>query len=1292
MEDQDKSLSFGNNAYKDAAKFQSSLLQGTQQKAEDINFNVRAFDNVAPTNTGSLLNISANMPAGTQKPVIDMAPTYAKQKTLAFNKEAQNVERYTSHPAYSRLGFSTLKDNESFYNANTAWTGDFVRASKYFFPVMGEVFLDNFGGGLRMFGNSGTLDPSNIAYDKGELMTHSAKMAMSTRGGLGQMAVNLGYNMNYTLGIIGAIAAEDLLLAAVAPETLGGSLTMAGVRTVKGFGKAVKGTFETLKNVDKLRDALSAKQIYNRVADTGNALTRAFTPNTYNFIKGASTQSKAATSAGKAADAVASLASIKGFGAVYRDLRIAGLSNDESMVEASGVRQGIKDRLVSEYVAANGFMPSGEILASMDNQATEAGNVDYWANLPFIYLTNNITFNSLALPYGNAAKTMKVRAGKSKSVYSTITTKAGEKAGGKAAGVGLNVTAQELSRGQAFVKMFTDKDMARYALGSLGSYFSANISEGVQEIYQESASKAIEDYFAKTYLRPEIAGMKLAKKEIASGLAAQVSQQGLEAFLGGFLGGGIISGGGNVIQAGREAIEAGYRKVNKSALEKYEASLEKDKNFNSDLVNLINSEGANVIEALAPELVTLKAQADAQKGMSIALELDDRMAFESIKDESLFTYISALSQKGIVDNFLEALDNHKQLSDEELLQAIPAENRAAAEKVIDDITKRTKSIVGTQAYVDKTYGNYYADALLDPNITGEERKEMQIAAGAFELAKQTLVYSYHNDKRSLERLSEIAEAASDDPAVASMLASDVSPLFNISADNKGLSFTLESELKRLADEKAALTAQVANLKGAETETKEDKVSNDKAIKAAEQQLSDVAKKEAVFSTYEKAFNQFKTNLEAVKGRADLNKVEGYKELSLALKNVLNYYGNKTNSSVDGLKAEKLLKQIVDYNRVEEMNTAFNQAVTNLSDPENFRKFFLEINKQLFDLFAVNLADQFAALNGATVQDRKDVLEDLADIGVVIFNESITDASIPESESSLFKFVNEGIIPTKFLADPNSDDVNLESQVIEGTETWDKIQDIFDRYNLLQEEAKKDAEEKLKGEAEETVEEVEETPEVEAVEEETPEQITYEEAQIRKEFKDQPEVLKGLLSKLNEEYTKYRTANPKERISTLSQFMNGPGRSVTEVELQKARDAAKGFREVEEVVVENIGETIEEGFSDISEEERKEAEKEFKTLSNRINRSKKITTLEARRLDVDSSSILTDEQKKVLRDMISNKMASLNANATEQTVPEVTEEVNEDLENVSDTVESNAESILSSYDNNPVDDPFADDIC
>lgn len=1165
------------------------------------------------------------------KPLVSVAPSYSKRNMIAFNTKAQNLERYTSHPAYSRLGFSTLRDNESFYNANTKWTGDFVRASKYFFPVMGEVFLDNIGGGIRMFGNDGSLDPSNIAFDKGNLMTHSAKMAMSTRGGLGQSVVNIGYNMNYTLGIIAAIAAEDLLLAAVAPETFGGSLSVAGARTVQGLGKAFKGTWNTLKSVDKLKDSLSAKRVYDQVAGTGNVIAQSFTPSTYNFLKSSYRNSKAGTRGfSRTTDAIAELAgTAKGFGALYRDLRIAGLANDESMVEAAGVREATRERLITSYVAANGMMPSAKEIVDMEKRAVEAGNVDYWANLPFIYLTNNITFNSLAMPYNKGSRLMKVRSGKAGSVYAKTT---GEK--------GTGVVAENLTRRQAFVKMFSDKDMRRYAISSLGSYFAANISEGVQEIYQESASKAIEDYFTYTYLRPEMAGMKLAKKNIREGLAAQMSQQGLEAFLGGFLGGGIISGGSNIIAAGTDAIEAGYRKVNKSAQEAFEERLEKDKKINTALIDIINAEGSNVIEALAPELVALRQQADNQKGMSIALELNDRVLFESIKDESLLNYVSALAQKGVVDNFLEALENHKQLSDEELLQAIPAESREQAEATLDAIASRTKSIVATQAYVDRNFNNYYLDALTDPTITGDERKQLQVAASAYEHSKQALVYMYYSNSRSLERLKEITEAAAENPVVAGLMANDITPLFNIDGGLSGYSITLETETVALGDEVKTLKQQIANLTSAVTETEEDKAQNKVAIARAEKELSFKSDLKSKLEKYGKALKEFKANLDAAGARGEITKVKGFKAFRYALGAVLETHAQQKGQSIDGIQLEKLVQQIIDFTRVKDMNKVFNQAVTNLSDPENFMSFYENVKTALERTFFVNLSEQLAKVQTASVEKRKDVLEALADIYVAIPNESINDVNIAEADTSLFKFIEEGTLPAYYLGDPENQDVDLRGRVIEGTETWDKIQDILMRYDMLEQEAKDDLDTKIKPEeteSETTVEDVE----TETVEEVT-EEVTYEEAAIRDEFKDQPEVLKSLLDKLNAEYTEYRKANPRERISTLSEYMNGPGRVVTAAELESARAAAEGYRTVEDEVV------------DVEE-----AAKEFNSLKNKISRSKKISTLEARRLDVDSSSLMTDEQKEVLRNMINEKIAEAEAKEGPKP-PTVSSEVNNDI--------------------------------
>ena len=37
---------------------------------------------------------------------------------VAFDPGARNIERYKDHPAYKRLGFSVLRDNELHYNAS----------------------------------------------------------------------------------------------------------------------------------------------------------------------------------------------------------------------------------------------------------------------------------------------------------------------------------------------------------------------------------------------------------------------------------------------------------------------------------------------------------------------------------------------------------------------------------------------------------------------------------------------------------------------------------------------------------------------------------------------------------------------------------------------------------------------------------------------------------------------------------------------------------------------------------------------------------------------------------------------------------------------------------------------------------------------------------------------------------------------------------------------------------------------------------------------------------------------
>ena len=103
------------------------------------------------------------LPNSPSKPVAsaeDITPTpyFDKEADLfntsireAFNTQYLNVNRYYEHPAHKRLGFSLYRDNESYYNQNTAWTGDFIRAMKHFGPGYRDGFMSNYNGIATLF-------------------------------------------------------------------------------------------------------------------------------------------------------------------------------------------------------------------------------------------------------------------------------------------------------------------------------------------------------------------------------------------------------------------------------------------------------------------------------------------------------------------------------------------------------------------------------------------------------------------------------------------------------------------------------------------------------------------------------------------------------------------------------------------------------------------------------------------------------------------------------------------------------------------------------------------------------------------------------------------------------------------------------------------------------------------------------------------------------------------------------------------------------------------------------------
>lgn len=1140
---------------------------------------------------------------------------------VGFDPGARNLDRYKDSPAYKKLGFSVLRDNEEYYNANTNWVDDARRAFKWynFGAGFAQGFISNYEG-LSTIGSGNMLNPAAINRRKGILAEEAAARSMSTRGGFAQSAINIPYNLNYTLGIISSIVAEDLLLAAAAPETFGGSLTYAAYRTVKGGARAVKSLYQAVKTADNIKDVVKLKDVYYGTKAGIGALGQAFVPNTGRLTYGAYQASTKATTLGKTGDALKDLFSIRGFGAGYRDFRMISLAVDESNVEAAGVRNQMEDKLIRQYVQSEGSLPQGEAMRKIMQTAQDASVKDYFANLPVIYATNAITFNSLTLPYSLTGNTLRVASARGQHLF--------------AKAVGTKVEAEILSTRQLIGKAFTNKNYAKYALGTGFNYMKANLSEGFQELYQEGTSASLEDYYTNKYFSAEGLAGKAINLSIKKGLEDQLSQQGLEAFLGGFLGGAGVQGVGAGVQQLRVGAAVVGGKFSSDFREQYQKRRDQDiqslKNMEASI--LLHSD--NVLAALAPEFANFKVQADGSKALLDAAELNDRKAFEDIKDDSLFNHIVRLSAMGVTDSFIEAMENHKLLSEEEMMQALNVQSKEEGDKLVDDIVKRTRSIAKTAMVIENRYQNPYAGLIFDMTKEPGERKQAMLSYMAFEEAKKDFIFSYYKSGRNLDRLDEIYNAAVEDSAVAGMTNIDFSVLFSTKsgrADKEGKRLyeqALEAEIDKLTSDITAAETQLDNIENSE-ETPEKKADQKRV---AQEQLSKATKKKALLENYSKAIA---TILESKNVEETMKDPKVLAEFEKAVDEYLDFLGANTSSIVDKEKTAKLKNQLLDYFRLSEDRVAFNAAASALSDPAQFQRWYDVHKAQLKAAYEKYLREGLDRAKEAVEKEhRLQLIEELEKIGVVISAEPERDkdGNITR-QSPLDRFIQLGDVPTKFFS-TNEKDTDINGNVIEGSETWNKIQDIIDKYALLDEEFAQDLE-NLRNKETEVEEEVPEvTPETPPGSTQVPPQEDEEEVTKPKETKPEEEVPATTttdnvysIEELEKEFANvvyngkkggliqalqkmFRKANAElaqeERFTNIDDWINGAGKIEVEPIILRLREA------VEETTVEPVETTPDVAFEEPVEPAKEQPKRKGRTLSQRLaslSKTKNVETIQ-----------------------------------------------------------------------------------
>ena len=1043
----------------------------------------KSLTDVTPTPVATT-SVSASMPAGISQATGQPRPFPKTIDTNLAQAAAAPVmtfgtEHYARQEAYgdevfADLGFNILRDNEEYYNANTSWTQDFGRMSKYWMPGAIDGFTSSYHGLQSLFGGS-SLNAIALAKAKGRASEEAAGLAMSTRGGLGQSLVNIPYNLNYVAGLTAELVVEDLALAALIPETAGGSAAIGVGRTAVGVGKIAKSLMTLTKNAATLRRAETLKSLYNlgevsKAAAMGAA--RNFYSGTLPGVAGITRQ----VQAGRSFTQIAKNANT--YVDFYRQARAFGLAIDESALEASGSYNGIYNTLYSDFAAQNGRPPTTEEQESMAAQAEKAAIADYFPNLAVVYLTNGITFGNMTTSRALAKS------------YNTILKNTAGRVVTKQ--VGNKVTSSIYEKGikgtLSAAKDIGFKRLAFKAAQGSASYFKANFAEGAQELFQEGLAQGVEDYYARNYYDPSYTGMLAGLSSAKRGAASQVSQNGLEAFLGGFLGGGIV----NVASKGLRG--ASSRLYGQFTPEAYEQKLAEDAADLNAVNEFINEVGQDPMKLFAPELQNLRDQAAANKAFVVASELGDNKAFEDIKDRSMFNHIRKLYLTNSFPAFEAAILDHKNLTPEEKMELFSTETVEEADQLIDNIANRASKIKKNFDYAEGKYRNPIVMA--DYKRGTEEYKSAVIQHYAWQKAVEDFVFGLDGFERTAERLGQIYNSAKEDNVVAGMSNADFSVLFNYegsaSSSTAAFDVTLEKEIESNLVEIANLKDRIKQQEEqAATAEKDDAARLKREAENNGKKVAELTRRAEKLTAYQKALENYLNNNEGEQEGETFTEIR--EKLFDAVNDYLSLLAEGKRQPLDANKVATLVEKIRDYYAVGSDNINFRNAVTTLSDPSNLNK-LSKIHQQnlqkVFDYFMFNTELVKSQLINQKEKNR--LITELQEIGVMM------------SPEGLGKFITDDVLPTEFFSEKDSD---ADGVLIMESETGKKVMEILKNYQFVQEEAQQQAEPEQTAEdttdtaSEPTQPKEEPTTDEQAVVQVTPEQRVEEEKKEKVKAKE-----------------------------------------------------------------------------------------------------------------------------------------------------------------------------------------------
>ena len=699
---------------------------------------------------------------------------FNKLTTYNASHHGRNFERYHAQNGFKTLGFSPFRDNEAFYNKNTSLWDDAQRGIITAAKLYGGAFI----GSAKNWSNPFSLEPDVEASDE---MARLMSIGQSSRGGVGGSVINFGVNTAYGMGVMSEVLAEELVLipagALLAAPSGGASAALAAARTAMNvkklasafsLGRAAKSFASTFRAASKVTEARQLWGVAKGLGKTADALLPF-------------QQSRALlTATGKTAakwNSLDNMAKVsKSFGSFYRDLREINAVTYESKLEGGGVQTEVIDGMMAQFRKDKGRDPNDDEAKAMYGEGRKAGYLASQMNAIGIYISNKIVLNKAlkGIPGLAQADDMARRTMKGTLLNNTNWAKKGINPWEVASGV------KKYGKAAFYKQTFNPKNLAKGGLG----YLSANLMEGTQEVYQEAVANGITDYYMTAFNNPSRVGGAEFQAKMLGGLKSQMSGQGMETFLSGFLMAGPMTAAQSAFFGAADLGRRSKLKMQDKAFKAdpanagkaspFEQQLNAEKDYDNKVVDALNDMTKDPKKYFSALEQNARTQVDLDRLGEQAAADGDMHAAKNIKDESLTNHIITLLESGHFEIFQDQLKSLKELENSELQEAFsePADAKKTVSQRIDTVLKRTQQIKATyEKYQEKT--NPFA------------MRDDPLSYMAFEQARNVAIRNDVTYQRVGERMTDILNQFNSEMPFSKANAADFTNLFVVGDEISG---------------------------------------------------------------------------------------------------------------------------------------------------------------------------------------------------------------------------------------------------------------------------------------------------------------------------------------------------------------------------------------------------------------------------------------------------------------------------------------------------------------------------